>query len=287
VIPVFDAFIAIDWSGAKGNYTGIAVAMCRPGRAAPRLIHPAGGSPWKRRAIADWLVRQLSGRERLLIGLDFGFGLPFENDRGYLGGRAPGLRDIFSLWSHLDARSSKDSDFGCTSFINDPEYASLFWKSGRQPKRWVGRKRQTEHACAASTKTRPDTLYKLLGSKQVGKASITGIRVLHRVRALVGERVSVWPFEPVRTSAFVEIYPTLFRKAGLGSISKLRSFDALNKALKTLRSNPPSNGIWTDHETDALVSAAGLRFFAGDPNIWSRADLLLPQVQREGWIFGA
>jgi hypothetical protein len=59
-VPEFDGFVAIDWSGAVRNYDGIAVAMCRPGRAAPRLIQ-APGVRWTRKTIADWLKSQQGG----------------------------------------------------------------------------------------------------------------------------------------------------------------------------------------------------------------------------------
>jgi hypothetical protein len=41
-----------------------------------------------------------------------------------------------------------------------------------------------------------------------------------------------------------------------------------------------------DHETDALVAAAGLRFIAGDPAVWSPQGLDALARRAEGWIFG-
>ena len=52
----FDAFVAIDWSGAKGRrHKGIAIAEAR-GDAAPRLVRP--GHVWSRDEVADWLVKR-------------------------------------------------------------------------------------------------------------------------------------------------------------------------------------------------------------------------------------
>src|SRR6185436_10535372 len=99
---------------------------------------------------------------------DFGFSFPFEPEYGYLGGKSPTIESVFDLWSLIEQTSLADSDFGCSGFINHPNYADLFWKSGRQPETWIDRKRRTERVCADLTKTRPDTLYKLIGSKQVG-----------------------------------------------------------------------------------------------------------------------
>ena len=283
----FDSFIAIDWSGAARAYKGIAVAVCRGEHAAPSLVR-ARGAYWRREEIAEWLKERVRANERLLIGFDFAFGFPYEGT-GYLGGRAEGVDDIFALWALIEARSANDADFGCSRFVDDPQFAQLFWKEGPKPKGWIERKRRAEYACAAATKTRPDTLYKLLHSKQVGKASITGMRVLNHLHTATGRSVAIWPFETPRTSTIVEIYPTMFRKLATGSIAKLRSVAGLNSALSAFDSSPFSvaEGIEvSDHETDALISAAGLRCIARSPAVWTRAELTLPQIRREGWIFG-
>ena len=284
----FDTFIAIDWSGALGHYGGIAVAKCNAGRSAPCLVTPLA-SRWTRSEVVNWIYSQLEGNQRLLIGLDFAFGFPFEGqDIGYLGGRARQVDSIFSLWELIEEKCCVDPDFGCTTFIEDPGYASLFWKSGPLPEAWVERKRRTELACVEATHTRPETVYKLIGSKQVGKCSVTGIRVLNHIRSAKKECVSFWPFDEVRGSAIVEIYPTLFRKSGTGSLAKLRSQD-LKTALAVFGSDSmhgSRSADLSDHETDALISAAGLRSLAGIPATWSHPELRSSRVQREGWIFG-
>jgi hypothetical protein len=289
MIPTFDAFIAIDWSGAAGNYAGIAVAVCNTGRAAPRLVRPPSARRWSRQSIAEWVMSRLGVGSRLLIGFDFAFGFPYEPEHGYLAGLASGIDDIGGLWSLIEMQSCGESDFGCSRFVACPDYASLFWASGSKPVYWVERKRLTEHACAEATRTRPDTLYKMLGSKQVGKASITGMRVLRHVRSLSRDLVAIWPFDTVRTSCIVEIYPTMFRWRATRSLAKIRSRSELDRALRQLRSRPmPMNGVteYSDHETDALLSAAGLRLIAGDPDVWTPGPIASPRVQREGWIFG-
>jgi hypothetical protein len=285
MLPRFDTFIAIDWSGAAKNYDGIAVASCEVGRAAPTLIFPERSERWSRSRIAEWLCTQIASRRRLLIGLDFAFAFPFGGN-GYLGGEAQQLRSVFDLWTLID-QSSQDSDFGCESFVDDSSYASLFWKSGPRPPHWTESKRRTEHACAELTQTRPETVFKLLGTKQVGKASITGIRVLHHIRAINAGRVSFWPFEKARGCVMVEIYPTLFRKRSTGSLAKIRSVDQLNAALKFFDSASVRgpDGM-SDHETDAVISAAAVRAIAVKPSTWSHAEITSPRVQREGWIFG-
>jgi hypothetical protein len=282
----FDAFVAMDWSGASGDYSGIAVAMCSAGKSGPKLVNPRG-SRWSREEAAEWIKKHLGTGQRLLIGLDFGFGFPYE-EAGYLGGQAQGIDDIFALWALIETKSAGEADFGCTQFVRDSELAHLFWKRNAKPKLWVERKRRAEHACAELTGTRPDCLYKLIGPKQVGKASITGMRVLNYLRACKGDYFAMWPFEAPRTSVIVEIYPTMFRKLAAKSVAKLRSRTDLNRALAVLGSPPMRRGRsrLSDHETDALISAAGLRYLARDPKVWTRPELDSPRVRREGWIFG-
>ena len=284
--PEFDEFVAIDWSGANNKYTGIAVATCRPGSDEPRLVEAESGR-WTRLAIAAWLNESLHSRKRLLVGLDFAFGFPFEDGCGYFGGTT-NIDNIFALWAFIEDKSAADRDFGCSTFVSHPDRAHLFWIQSKQPPDWINRKRRTESACREVTRTHPDTLYKLVGPKQVGKASITGIRVLHHLRSC-NENVAVWPFEPVCESALVEIYPTLFRMHATAGIEKIRTWSALNQALELLGCGPVRRRVErapTDHETDALLSAAGLRAFANNPGLWFPPEIQSPRVRREGWIFG-
>jgi hypothetical protein len=277
----FDGFIAIDWSGADGRYVGISIAACEPGDKAPHLIAPEEAR-WTRTAVAMWLDRELNSGRRLLIGLDLAFGMPFEPGIGYAG--AAEAKDIFALWEAIETASAAAPDFGCAPVIAHRDFGPLYWRQGKRPPEWRLRQRQSEHACAAATGTRPECVFKLIGAKQVGKASLTGIRVLRNVRARNRARVAVWPFEPVNEkSALVEIYPTLFRKQAAHGLSKLRTRAELNAALRHFDTRASrGRDTLSDHDTDALISAAGMRYMAGD-------GLPMPadnHIRREGWIFG-
>lgn len=279
----FDSYIAIDWSGADGRYAGVSVARCVPGTSAPRLVAPEAAR-WTRTAVADWLDRELHSDRRLLIGLDFAFGMPTEPG-GYLGTAAsPG--GIFALWDLIDAAAEDAPDFGCGGIVAAPRFAPLYWRAGKRPASWSARQRLSEIACAAATGTRPECVFKLIGPKQVGKASLTGMRVLRHVRRRHPERVAVWPYEAVGTkSVLVEIYPTLFRKRAAGGLAKLRTRGELNVALKRLGSDAVRTAALSDHDTDALISAAGLRHFTAE--LGYRLDAPVDaRIRREGWIFG-
>lgn len=267
----FDRYIGIDWSGAaQPRYRGVAVAECRPGRSAPRLLDPPRGKRWTRSAVLDWLLQQPAG-ERLLVGFDFAFGLPGD-------GRA-----LPALWAEIEARCAQDEDLlGRAYAEQDPR----FWHGGPRPANWNETPRATETACRKQERGQPQSPFHLIGAKQVGKGALAGMRLLHRLREQAGERYAVWPVDVAgpgddARSICTEIYPRLFiRMAGLGN-RKLRTREDLNDALNPLASIGLASGAFDDHEADALVSAAGLRRLAEDPGCWRAG-----AGQPEGWIFG-
>jgi hypothetical protein len=112
------------------------------------------------------------------------------------------------------------------------------------------------------------------------------MRLLH---ALDG-RIPIWPMDdlPERGSAVVEIYTRIYlRRAGLSG-TKLRSRAALNRALTGLGSAPARLRFEpNDHQTDAMVTAAGMRALAGDePDAFAPPGLTPALARTEGWTFG-
>jgi hypothetical protein len=86
----------------------------------------------------------------------------------------------------------------------------------------------------------------------------------------------------------VEIYTRIYlRRAGMAG-TKLRSRAALNLALNGLGS-PPARLRFepNDHQTDALVTAAGMRALALHEQRAFAPAALTPAIARtEGWTFG-
>ena len=128
--------------------------------------------------------------------------------------------------------------------------------------------------------------YDAIGAAQVAKASFSGMRLLRRLDG----RVAIWPMDPLPDSgsAVVEIYTRIYlRRAGLKG-TKLRSRAQLNEALEGLGSAATRLRFEpNDHQTDALVTAAGMRALAtSEPRAFS-PNGLTPEIARtEGWTFG-
>jgi hypothetical protein len=283
----FDGFVAIDWSGATGKrYRGIAVAECAPGTDAPNLIQPPDARhPWTRTQVLDWLDWRIGQGSRLLVGIDCAFSLPFDTAASYF---QHGAGTVFDLWELVEKVCEADSDLFGGAFPRHPAHASGYWIGGPKPESLTLGRRRTEDACRADGLGSPESPYKLIGAKQVGKGALAGMRLLRALRLRRGD-VAVWPFE--RTdgrSVLVEIYPRLFLMRTGWGLRKVRTWADLNGCLGLLGSDPVDTSLPlpTDHDTDALVSAAGLRRLCADPRVWSPAGLDERARSREGWIFG-
>jgi hypothetical protein len=128
--------------------------------------------------------------------------------------------------------------------------------------------------------------YDAIGAAQVAKASFSGMRFLHHLDG----KVAIWPMDPLpeHGSAVVEIYTRIYlRRAGMTG-TKLRSRAALNLALEGLGSKPVRLRFEpNDHQTDALVTAAGMRQLATTEPRAFDPEGLTPQIaESEGWTFG-
>jgi len=282
----FTHFAAIDWSGALGpRQPGIAVALCGTGDAAPQLVRP--GHIWSRGDVLTWLTDALPADT--LVGLDLGASLAFADTGAFFPGWCESPRDARALWALVERICAADPHLAANSFVDHPEASRHFRRHGNRTGDLFpagrGRLRVTERAQREQGLS-PYSNFNLVGAAQVGKSSLTGMRMLHRLDG----RLTLWPLNPVPLtgSVVVEIYTTLAaRAAGIApGRSKMRDDVSLDAALAALGSAPHAPlGRYTDHATDALLSAAWLRTVADDPALW--APPALDAVRHtEGWTFG-
>jgi hypothetical protein len=280
-MPRFTRFACADWSGAKGSrHPGIALAVCAAGDEAPHLVTPPDKA-WSRQAIADWLLAQ---DDDLLIGFDFSFAPPFMERGSYLpGDDVPTSAREF--WAYVD-HVCNDPDLGAASFLEQRHRRHFYFGAADGTKSDYLFWRQCE-LLNKNSSGKASTVYDAIGASQVAKASFAGMRLLHQLR----DAVAIWPLAPLpeRGKVALEIYTTIAaRAAGVAKgRSKIRDASGLDLALETLGSKPhlPLNR-YTDHATDALITAAWLRNVAGNQQLWAPDALNCEIAATEGWTFG-
>ena len=288
----FRHFAAIDWSGAAGErHKGIALAICDRAGGPPHLVR--AGHHWSRAEVLNWLLGEMP--PDTLTGLDLGISLPFEDCGAFFPGWSETPPAAKPLWAWVDAMCREDPHLSASSFVDHAEASRHFRRhGGRQGdlfgangiKGGRGRFRVTElHQRLQGCQ--PYSNFNLVGAAQVGKSSLTGMRLLH---ALDG-RLPVWPVDPLPAegSVVVEIYTTIAAMAAgrPPSRSKMRDYRELNAALAALGS-PAVRGTspLDDHSADALLAAHWLRIVAGRPELWQPRALTPALARTEGWTFG-
>ncbi|HYE27354.1 MAG TPA: hypothetical protein VEA61_03860 [Allosphingosinicella sp.] len=279
----FRRFAAIDWSGAKGKrHKGIAIAVAEAGEAAPRLVRP--GHVWSRSEVLDWLLAA-AAEAPTLFGFDFSFAPPIVERGEYLPGE-PGIPSAARpFWAYVD-RSCDDEDLGAASFLERVHRRHFYFGIADGVKAGFMHFRRCDARLNAQGGRKTASAYDAIGAAQVAKASFSGMRLLHRLAG----RVPIWPMDPLpeRGSAVVEIYTRIYlRRANLRG-TKLRSGVELNRALRALGSRPARLRFEpNDHQTDALVTAAGMRALAvAEPRAFDPEGLTAGIAAAEGWTFG-
>jgi hypothetical protein len=279
----FTRFAAIDWSGAKGKlHKGIAVAICGAGDGAPRLVERE--RPWSRTEVLEWLLAA-AAEAPTLFGFDFSFAPPIFERGEYLPGEPHVPRTAREFWGYVDDRCT-DQDLGAASFLEEAHRRHFYFGIADGVKAEFMHFRQCDVRLNALGGRKTASAYDAIGAAQVAKASFSGMRFLHRLSG----KVAIWPMDPLpeHGSAVVEIYTRIYlRLAGLSG-KKLRSRTDLNAALKALGSRPARLRFEPDdHQTDAIVTAAGMRALAtGEPRAFDPEGLTPELAATEGWTFG-
>jgi len=278
----FDCFVAIDWSGAKGRrHKGIAIAEAR-GDDPPRLVQP--GHIWSREEVLRWLLKR-AAEEPTLFGFDFSFAPPIVERGEYLIGESDVPRTAREFWAYVDGLCD-DEDLGAASFLEIAHRRHFYFGIADGVKADFVRFRQCDARLNAQGGRKTASAYDAIGAAQVAKASFSGMRFLHRL----GGKVAIFPMDPLpeRGSAVVEIYTRIYlRRAGMSG-TKLRTRAELNQALAGLGSKPVRLRFEpNDHQTDALVTAAGMRALAqSEPRAFAPEGLTPEIAWTEGWTFG-
>ena len=277
----FSRFVAIDWTGARGLRHRAIQAAEAAGDGAPRLLRP--GHRWSRTEIADMIDDIAASGEPVLIGIDCSFSLPFVDRGGYFPGDADEPAGPRALWAEIDRLSASEADLAAHPYIEHRR--RHFWCGAADgPQRDFARLRLAEQLHRDRRMGAPCSPYVLVGASQVGKATLSGMRLLARM-----ERIPIWPYDPLPAKGplLAEIYCQTFALDG-GFRGKIRTRAQLDQALERLGSQP-SAGLpehFDDHVGDAMISAAGMRRVAAIAEYWTPPSLTPEVARTEGWTFG-
>jgi len=285
----FSHFACVDWSGARTERPeGIAVAIIGP-EGPPALISPH--PRWSREDVLAWLLHFAKEKRDILIGFDLSMSLPFIDRDAFFPGWADSPDHAKALWSEVDTMCSDEPYLNITNFLNHQETSRHFRHGGGRVgdlfTGGAGRLREVERYQRETGQANSATCFNLVGAAQVGKSSLTGMRLLHRL----GGAIPVWPFDPVpeRGPLIIEIYTTVAALAAgqPKGRSKVRDRAGLKQALTRLNTPIPARlPRYDDHSTDALITAAWMKQVAGDRALWHPPTLTDKIAQKEGWTFG-
>ena len=178
-----------------------------------------------------------------------------------------------------------DDDLGAASFLEQLHRRHFYFGIADGTKADFVHFRQCDAALNRQGGRKTASAYDAIGAAQVAKASFAGMRLLHHLNG----RVAIWPIDPLPAngSTVVEIYTRIYlRRAGMDG-RKLRTAADVDRALFGLGSDParlPADP--NDHQSDALVTAAGMRALAVDPASFAPFGLTANIARTEGWTFG-
>ena len=290
---MFDHFLGIDWSGARGpRLKGLQVAACESGlSAAPSLVvGPQKNGFWRRSDVLELIADRAASGDRTLVGIDFAFAYAHHDYGAYFPGYAETPVTAEALWRYVDGFGRADDDFygghiyAPGSPVRD-HYMAPNWKGAQ----YTLRQRRTEHACARQA-TSPHPVFKCIGAANVGTGSLAGMRLLAALKTRLGEAACVWPFDGLDAGqarvTVCEIFPRLYFKHVGADPRRWVDPETIGTAL----AGYGADAYWgvpldTEDKADAVVSAAALRALSTDPAIW-RAPGAEPASAYEGWIFG-
>ncbi len=285
----FDLFVGVDWSGERGpGVKRLQAAICEPGQGPPALDPNPAGGPWTRPDFADWLLAQAAER-RVLCGLDFSFCFPWEDRQAYFPGFADDPADHAGFWELVEALCAADDGLFGGGLADVEPLHHHFRRGAVTGASYARRLRVVEALTGERGVGTAESVFNLVGARQVGKSSLSGMRFLRLLRQHDG--VAVWPFDTVEDArlVLVEAFPTAFVRMAGGGAGKVRGFERLNRVLKQFGSQPILNNEvfeLTDDMTDALIISTALRHLSPDPSLWNPPGLSDRVRRFEGWTFG-
>ena len=250
---MFDRYIGIDYSGAGPPHRkakGLGVFVAEHGGPAEPVRPPSGGFRWSRPEVADYVIKELSGTERVIVGIDHAFSFPKDYFSRYGLDTWERFLDVFVEHWPTDRVAVKDLN---TS--DNPRRGS-----------------QDEFRLTDKWTTSAKSVCQFDVPGQVAPSTHAGLPWLRMMRQELGDRVFWWPFDefdiPEGASVVVEVYPSLVRRRVEGSLTSPPGDDRDAEAVAS----------WMEK----MDSAGHLRRYFDLPLSEEERE----QVRLEGWILG-
>jgi len=211
----FDQVIVVDWSAAGSPKLGKDSIWLGHATAAGVSAENIATRRQAETRLSGLIDAALQSEQRLLIAADFAFGAPIG-----LAQTLTGQPHALALWDWLAARIT-DTDrnatnYRCIAAQMNGQFSGggPFWGNGQKDET-LGLPRtkpahppelaeyRTAELVGRESGLWPKTLWQLAGAGAVGAQSLTGIPMLHRLRARSPGKVAVWPLEPVTHAPIV------------------------------------------------------------------------------------
>lgn len=219
---MFDRIISIDWSGAGAEAERVALRIAvwdKESKNCRIELPPGGGTTrsWRRSECREFLQRTLSDAKRTLVGMDFGFGLPWGSDKAIfqVRGWREMIRQIGQVYSKAGTARAAAQTINAFQHLNG--HGPYRFNESRTDFRFylandVAYYRLTELAAPQAI-----SQWYLGSGGTVGFHTITGLSAIDWLVSLRenGElKFAVWPFEEVspNQSVLVETYPAICPK---------------------------------------------------------------------------
>lgn len=252
---MFDRYIGIDYSGAKAPVSRLAALQVYEAtreREPERVAVPsAGAKNWSRKELAAWCIRELTGEDRCIVGIDHGFSFPLSYMERHE------IKTWSSFLDHFHRLWPTERDHMYVDFVRADNPPSGTSSEMRLCEQWTSSAKSVFQ-------------FDMQGS--VAKSTHAGIAWLREMRRdpRLKNRLHFWPFDgfaiPDEKSLIVEAYPSLFRRRYL---SEDRSVD--------------------EHDAYAVSMWLKQMDVRGALSHYFNPPLTLPERRRadlEGWILG-
>jgi hypothetical protein len=200
----FNNYIGIDYSGAEtaeSRLKAIRVYAATPSSGpTEEVFQSSPRKHWSRRAIACWLVEQLSKGTPAILGVDHAFSFPLAYFKKH------GLPLDWPVFLDEFQRDCPTDENIYVDFVR--EGVAGCWDKVAGDPSWL---RLTEQW---TTSAKSVFQFDIQGA--VAKATYAGLPWLRRLRRELGAKVHFWPFDgwdvPEGKSVVAEVYPSLWMK---------------------------------------------------------------------------